>query len=300
MRDLYLFKLTENPSLSPNKFFDLPFKGKLLVRTYFYKKWNNFGDKEKNLSIPQYNTVLKLSTCSQDLFDGVISYIKGESDDPKRNKAKKPRSLWTLQFLMENFSNQERIFGISKLNEGEVVDKVKKQMLEQKAKRRLMKFAEHFFANNQLALKKFLDNETIQKRLMIDYSVLLTKNYELSPDNGTTVLKKEDVLSLYESLKENMTLFSDNVLVLSQSQIDEKISNQTTQFVLEESNCFWSMVDKVTLEDGRELKRRYTCMKTNVLNQQFKPLSIDLVLCDPPYNSIQRPSLNKEDYNPNF
>ena len=47
MRDLFLFKLTENPSLSPNKFFDLPFKGKLLVRTYFYKKWNNFGDKKK-------------------------------------------------------------------------------------------------------------------------------------------------------------------------------------------------------------------------------------------------------------
>jgi site-specific DNA-adenine methylase len=80
----------------------------------------------------------------------------------------------------------------------------------------------------------------------------------------------------------------------------DKINQQDTQFAIETTNGFWSMVEKKKLLDGRDNKLQYTCLKTNVLQLSHKPLTCDLLIVDPPYNSKQRPSSNTEDNNPFF
>ena len=300
MRYFWLKKLSENPDYTLPEFRSTKFDNQTTIEDHFYNKWNIMLNPTgtKSLSRPQYFTVLKISTTDQDLFDGISTYMEGTFD--KKSGTKNSRSIWNLQFLMSSFTHEERLFAITKLNAGVTLEKVKKDILLLKKKRRLLEYGKCLSEENTTGFEAFKNNDLLITRLLEEYDHLLSKNYFLNDGNGSETIKKPIAVKQMENLTKDIENFFKNVSKLSTSQITMKIEDQVEALMIDETNKFYSYKKKRLIDDNRELECVYFTQIQDVCSMQFKAHDANLLFCDPPYNMDPEVVDEKNTYNPPF
>ena len=145
-----------------------------------------------------------ISASEDELFNAISAYLEG-------GETNKAPSIWSLQFLMGQYTLSEKLEVISLLNEKKLNLAAAKIHIENlKCQRRCHDYAFYFFEDEEI-YEKYLSCESLIQRLLIEYKGLLRTSLKLNPNNGTREIKKREDVAFFERFKDEFQKYQNNV-----------------------------------------------------------------------------------------